>query len=710
MKQNTEKHYNPAQETAIRHGAGPCAVIAGPGSGKTHVLVERIRHLTADLRIRPSSILVLTFSRAAAAQMRSRYLEKDGAPEVVFGTFHAVFYRILQDSSHSSPRLISAAEKRNYLQYLCRVCPGFPVAASDGYSGKTDRFPAAASGGYYGKTDRFPAAASGGFSGKTARLPEKTTPEELQHLISRHKNGLPCREAWLPGLVDVYDAYLSGKGCLDFDDMILQCGELLRGSPELLSLWRDRFQWILVDEFQDVSPSQYALLRLLAAPRNNLFIVGDDDQSIYGFRGADPLTMRRFLSDYGLSDYSLKTASPEDPAGSSAPKAPGIPEAFSGKQPCAPGADAPGNGVVFLTTNYRCARAVLRAAALLIRDNSSRIRKAFTAGNPEKGQFALRPFTDRSAQYAYIAGELSAMNPQALDHTAVIFRTHASAVRFLRLLEKNGICFVAEGTRAYIRKMPSSRSKLLSDIAAYYRCALRMEPEGVQAGSRASENRSFRQDMLRIMNRPERCLSGRFLSCDRNDRQSLLECAGFERDAAAEFFEDLRLLTALSPVWSLRYLLDSIGYRGYAEKTDPEAGMILEQLSQEAARTQAAPQWLSRLETLLAEVPENPDENRKPAREGSAFADASGPRGVHVLTMHACKGLEFDTVFIPDLNEGNIPSRKAWSTEETEEERRLFYVAMTRARQSLTITYLEGTPDRPAAPSRFLRPLLTGLP
>ena len=253
MGNRSEQKADPAQETAIRKGAGPCAVIAGPGSGKTFVLVQRIRCLIEERGVDPSSILVLTFSRAAAAHMRRRFLHSCPHPETVFGTFHSVFFRILQDSASTRLRLIDPAKKQNYLRHLC----GLPLPF----------------------------------------LPEKTTAEEMELLISRYKNGLACRQSWVPALVETYDTYLEGRGWLDFDDMILRCVRLLQEKPDLLAVWRERFQWILVDEFQDVSPSQYRALQLLAAPADNLFVVGDDDQSIYGFRGTDPLIMQRFVSE-----------------------------------------------------------------------------------------------------------------------------------------------------------------------------------------------------------------------------------------------------------------------------------------------------------------------------------------------------------------------------------------------------------------------------
>lgn len=633
VKGDSDRKSNPAQETAIRHGAGPCAVIAGPGSGKTFVLVKRIQYLIRTLKVLPSSILVLTFSRAAAAEMRARHMAQGGAAEVVFGTFHAVFFRILQESSHERLRMVEPAVKRNYLRRLCEDRPSF--------------------------------------------LPEKMTPEELQQLISRCKNGLPCpRQPWLPGLVRVYDAYLQNRGCLDFDDMILKCRALLIENPKILDLWRSRFKWILVDEFQDVSRTQYELLRLLAAPLNNLFVVGDDDQSIYGFRGADPGTVQRFLQDYSI-----------DAGGEVREET----EALPGKK-------------VFLTTNYRCSRAVLSAGSKLIRENKNRIDKTFRAGSPEKGAFFLRPFSDPGAEYAFLASTLKSMEPERLSRTAVIFRTHTGASAFLSVLSKNGIPFTAEGTKTRLKQVPTSRALILKDLCAYYLCALRLKKdrEGLYARKDMAE---LRKGLMRIMNRPERYLSGFFIPRENLSRRKMLARAGFERDAAKELFEDLDLLSSLSPVYSLRYLFDSIGYRSFARESYKNAGDVLSELLLEAKEYSDPVEWLSRLEELSSREEKNTgtDNTRKASDHGSD-KDHEHRHSVNIITMHACKGLEFEEVFIPDLNEGNIPSRKAWSVEEIEEERRLFYVAMTRAKKSLTVCFLEGTPDRPAAPSRFLRP------
>ena len=200
------------------------------------------------------------------------------------------------------------------------------------------------------------------------------------------------------------------------------------------------------------------------------------------------------------------------------------------------------------------------------------------------------------------------------------------------------------------------------------------------------------------MNRPERFLSGSFLPFEYMTREELTEHAGFEKNTVGELIRDLQVLHSLSPSFSMRYLLYSIGYGKYALSVYKEAGSILEQLHEEAAGFHSLSQWTVKLEEMLRA-------SMQPAEEQRSSPDMRS--AVQVLTMHACKGLEFDNVFIPDVNEGSIPSKRSWTPDQVEEERRLLYVAMTRARCSLTLTYLEGTADRPATPSRFLQPFLS---
>ena len=284
------------------------------------------------------------------------------------------------------------------------------------------------------------------------------------------------------------------------------------------------------------------------------------------------------------------------------------------------------------------------------------------------------------------------MTASEQSRSAVIFRTHGAAQQFLRILQENRIPF--SGTeRKKEQDDQKDRNGILMDLTAYYRVS-----EAIGC------SKAGREDLLRIMNRPDRFLSGSFVPYQSMNRQELLEHAGYEVKTIQELIRDLEVLGSLSPAYSMRYLVHSVGYGAYAATAYTESEEILKDLSLEAADCKTLAQWKGRLEEL--------QKNSSNAADTEHRQTAAGDHpSVKVLTMHACKGLEFDTVFIPDLNEGSIPSRHSSAPDQVEEERRLLYVAMTRARLSLTLTFLEGTSDRPAAPSRFLLPFLkTGIP
>ena len=297
--------YNESQKRAAAHREGPMLVLAGPGSGKTAVITERTARLVGS-GIPGGRILVVTFTRAAALEMKNRFRETAGnsAGQVTFGTFHGVFYGILRNTYHiNGNNILSEEEKRRLLTELL------------------DQF--------YPEEDR-----------------EADLPSGLAREISTVKCGRIQVENYYSSLLPeeafrrVYKAYrrwMEENRKLDFDDIMAECYRLFRQHPEILSRWQKTFQYILVDEFQDISPIQYDIVRMLAAPENNLFIVGDDDQSIYRFRGASPEIMLRFPRDY------------------------------------------PQAGTVTLNFNYRCTPEILEAAGRLIRRNQKRFPKDLKA-------------------------------------------------------------------------------------------------------------------------------------------------------------------------------------------------------------------------------------------------------------------------------------------------------------------------------------------
>ena len=265
---------NPGQAEAIAHRDGPMLVLAGPGSGKTYTITQRIRCLIEEGGVQPDSILVITFTRAAAEEMKGRFfrLTEGKFYPVNFGTFHAIYYHILKSAYHyQSGNILSEHEKRELLKTVLFRQKGLPSMEEDQLElllNQISRY----------KNDGCPGA-----------LPDG--PQEMPQA------GALSKEQFFA----VYSAYsreAKERRKLDFDDMVLECRNLFLQYPSILAAWQKKFRYILVDEFQDINAMQYEVLRMLALPENNLFVVGDDDQSIYAFRGARPELMLGFQKDY----------------------------------------------------------------------------------------------------------------------------------------------------------------------------------------------------------------------------------------------------------------------------------------------------------------------------------------------------------------------------------------------------------------------------
>ncbi len=333
--------FNENQLKAINHFLGPAMVIAGPGSGKTTVITNRIRALTEERKADPSSILVITFTTSAAAEMKKRYLKLIGSErtQVTFGTFHSVFLNILRTYTDlRAVRLANEAESVPVLKTVSeKYYPGNQFT-SDFY---------------------------------TFLLQE----------ISRFKNGL-CSDSLLPdGLLPDYDRQMRRRGLMDFDDMLVRCRELLEQDPRVLQALRAKYRFFMIDEFQDINSVQFRCIQLLASPSNNLFVVGDDDQSIYGFRGSDPGIMLSFRSYY---------------------------------------ADA---AFIDLFTNYRSSANIIQMASRLIRRNRSRYEKEFRPVQAKGPRVSIACFADPKEEADRVMESILSSGSE-MKSIGVLFRTH----------------------------------------------------------------------------------------------------------------------------------------------------------------------------------------------------------------------------------------------------------------------------------------------
>lgn len=581
-----------AQQRAVCKASGNCEIIAGPGSGKTSVLIEHIRFLIHVRKIPPEQILVLTFSREAARHLKERFREhlSESGNRVVFGTFHSVFYHILKQHSGIAYRLIDDAARHRLIVHL-----------SEEFGSSPDPWIRA---------------------------------EEVEKRLAGHDQNDP--------VVKLYNRYLQENALVDYDRILAEAYRFLTSGSEAAEKTACHYRHVLIDEFQDINPEQYQIVQAVSK-RADLYAVGDDDQTIYGFRGSDPAIMARFMSDY-------------------------------------PDAER-----IFLETNYRCGHHIVAASSLQIAQNRIRAAKKLRAAHRGGDRVSLLSFCSGKEQDDYLISALDPGTGSTSRSIAVICRTNRQVQHYARLLTASGTAvFLPAGAAG---STTGQCREILADIEAY---------SGLAQGMRFGEIR--RENFYRVMNRPERCLLRTVM---RRDEETPAELVRNTADQQAlmgpllELLDDCTVLGSLMPKEFLCYLFDSMGYREYCLrkwKDQEQTQMILDRIVQIAAACREM-QALLQNTAVLMDV-----HSRKDMPE-----PGEGKNGIRILTMHASKGLEFDSVYIPDLNEGIIPSRRSKTEAEIEEERRLLYVAMTRAKSRLELLYIKGTRENPRPPSRFLK-------
>lgn len=601
---------NPPQREAVEYTEGPLLILAGAGSGKTRVLTHRMAYLI-DRGVPAWQILAITFTNKAAREMQERILalcpQANGA---WVSTFHACCARMLRRD----------IEKLGYQRSFSIYDDEDQNTALRGIL-------------------------------RDMNLNEKMySPRELRALISDAKNRLLTPKEWLREagegdfrnrkLCEVFEAYqkkLKASNALDFDDLLVKTIELLAGHPPVLEYYRNRFHYILVDEYQDTNMAQYELVRLLAGERRNLCVVGDDDQSIYGWRGADIRNILEFEKDF------------------------------------------PGCKVIKLEQNYRSTGNILDAANQVIAHNAGRKEKALWTEEEPGEKIRLYYAGDERDEAAFIASRLGALKKEGvcLGQCAVLYRTNAQSRVLEEALVRLGVPYrVYGGTKFYDRKE-------VKDLIAYLRAVVN-----------PSDNVAFR----RIVNEPKRGIGESTLE--------LLEQAAEEQGmplSAVAMFPDgvalgaraqkalekfaalferfLSLWEGMPPRDFLRLVIDETGYENQytQEKTD---------------ENQARLENIAELETALSDYAERePEGGLAGFLENVALVtDMDGmdvsQQAATLMTLHSAKGLEFDYVFMAGMEEGIFPTARAMFDEDkVEEERRLCYVGITRARKQLYMTW-----------------------
>jgi DNA helicase-2/ATP-dependent DNA helicase PcrA len=632
---------NSAQREAVRHGDGPLLVLAGAGSGKTRVLTYRIADLILRRGIAPGAVLAVTFTNKAAGEMRDRLAQLLGpasARQVWMGTFHAMCSRMLRMSGGPigvDPRFViyDDGDQRTLMREVIRDL------------GVDER--------------QFP-------------------PPAVLAEISRAKNELidhvafasraeTFRQGVIGRLYAAYQRRLEQCRALDFDDLMVRTVELFREHPAALAQYHDRFRHILVDEYQDTNHAQFVLLSLLARRERNLCVVGDDDQAIYRWRGADVRNILEFERHY--------------------------PEAR----------------IITLEQNYRSTQRILLVASHVIRHNPHRHAKTLWTANPDGLAVALYEAYDGYDEARYVGEQIRAhiASGGRCGDVAVLYRTNAQSRQFEEMFLRLGIPYqIVGGVRFYERTE-------IKDILAYLRIAF---------------NPSDEASLRRVLNVPRRGigettihrLEGRAKAGGVSLWEAIREAgsstgpesaagpgAAFAPAVRRKIEEFIGIIDGLAAVARdhtarevLERAIDMTGYRGMleAEGTD-EASARIENLAELAAVAQEVEETTGdgSLESFLQHL----------ALQSDIDGYEEEADRVTLMTLHSAKGLEFPVVVLAGLEEGLFPHARALDQEvDLEEERRLCYVGMTRARSRLLLTYAHQRTSygmsRSSLPSRFL--------
>ena len=603
------------QKQAIEFGRGEMELIAGPGSGKTFVLTNRIRYLIRSYGVDPGSILVITFTRAAALEMRGRFygLMDGERPPVAFGTFHSVFYQMLRTCPEMKGcSLISDSEKMKVTAEMLKQADAGKMAED------TDQVMQVA--GAVGRIKNEGILPWDG-GGACAVM------EEMSGMLPMEK----FRKVY-----DGYNSYLQENSRIDFDDMLLRCRTKLETDECFLAKWQARFSYILIDEFQDICLLQYQIIKLLAAPQDNLFVVGDDDQSIYAFRGSRPEIMRNFTDDY--------------------------------------------EGAVRLTlsTNYRSDAVIVKTAGIMINDNKNRIRKDIKASRPEGQPVVYVSCRDRGDMLMKLADMLAGGNT---GDCAVLCRKNRECRELADCLMRRGISFnIKEKLKD---PMDSSTVKDLMNYLEFI------------------YGRRSRDVMFRIMNRPVRYIKRDSVADEEVSQAGMIRYyEGNQRmqDTVNRFFACLDRLRQMKPFLAVNYIRKVEGYDRWAQE-----GLNAEKRQEYMENADAFQKKVKELGNLDS-LKEYMDERRKQyEKPDSKEKDDIRSSGVRIMTYHGSKGLEFGSVFLPFMNEGEVPPKQSNTPEAIEEERRMVYVAATRAKDRLTVLYSESLQD---TPSRFINRMI----
>ncbi|MGN0300963.1 MAG: ATP-dependent helicase [Lachnospiraceae bacterium] len=598
------------QLDAVRVTEGPALVIAGPGSGKTTVLTNRIKFLIEEHHVAPEEILVITFSKAAALEMRTRFYSicEDSFYPVTFGTFHSVFFQIIHTQYHyNTSHILTLQKKRELMRLALRRSHIIDFPENELVDTLLKEV------AYY-----------------------KNTNESTDFKSDTNIN----RDMWLMAYRQYRDLQIA-ENKIDFEDMLLIVRNLFRKNREVLTHFRSMYKYILIDEYQDINDIQYDCVRMLAGERANLWVCGDDDQSIYGFRGANPKIMLGFTDDY------------------------------------------PNATVVKLTDNYRSSKRIVEAAGRVIAENQNRFNKDIRGMGAEGIPVELIHTKDEEEEDGRILGIIKNSDKPYTDY-AILLRTNILATRFAELLRRNDIPYSIKDSVVNPFMNP-----YFYDCLSYLRLR----------ESIVSQSAFSIRDLLRILNKPSRYLRSDLINTGAHSLDEVIE----KLRGNLMYSQPLKVLRSqlmsmerMDMYESINFIRKGIGYDNY---------MKLKLMNKD--------RFFEYMENMnwIQDMAKSCEDLKELVHLSEHYEDILGENndsteGVHLMTYHGSKGLEFDTVILPRINEGVVPGTRSRDAESIEEERRMFYVAMTRAKNRLVISFKTGTRIKPALPSRFINCLL----
>lgn len=605
---------NEAQTKASKHDQGPMLVIAGPGSGKTTVIAARTVNLIQNCKVDPSAILVITFTRAAAQNMKARFLAAVGIQDtaVNFSTLHSLFYKILSYYTNlKASNIISEEQKHTIIQ---EIILKLRINVDD----------------------------------RTELIRQSAT--NISSIKSGNPDSLDKGSVFVEYFKEIYyhySEYLKKNRLLDFDDLILYCYRLLNYKPEILNTCRKKFQYIMVDEFQDISFLQYKIIKMLSEPSKNLFVVGDDDQSIYAFRGAKPKIMLDFPKDF------------------------------------------PDTKIIKLNINYRSGHKIITAAEKIIKHNVKRYSKQIRSSDNKEDEIFLVHTANLYKQNEYILNTLSKFKNR-YGSFAILSRTNREQTGIINCLLHHNIPFIAkDGAGNLFHSMTSL------DLFAYLEAAAELK----------SSSKIERSIFTRIMNKPGRYIERAAL------RESTVEEKALQRAHITKYwvfgkinslFSDLKKLANLKPAAAIDYIYNEINYKSYLEDYCNKSNLSFEEFETKILE-------LKELSTDFNNLTELKEFARTFEQKINQSVRMQNENAVTISTFHSAKGLEFDKVIIINCVNGITPYMKSKEKQatDTEEERRLFYVGVTRAKESLYLIVPEHMYGKPKQRSIFIDELLS---